>query len=145
MIRTNVKNAIQQTLQSTPGVVSVQTFRPKNTLPQQMPEVVIALASSKEERFTASAPIGKKLIKFTARLEIFNVDLSPNGSGQLDFDDLLDNIDIQLRKDPTLGGAVLSATIEHITTTVSPPMLANGQTVALAAMKTFDVTVQVTG
>lgn len=143
-IRQDVKNAIINVIKQTPNVALVAGYRPKLTTQQQFPAVFVALPKARETRRSASATFGKKHITFTAQLEVFTYDNSPDGSGQLSFDGLLDEIDNQLRKDPTLGGAVLAATIEYINTTVAPPV-ANGQTLALLAIKQFDVTVEVIG
>lgn len=144
-LRKSVKTAISNVVKSATGVNSVSLFRPKINVQTEMPLVVISLPKAKERRLTQSAPVGKKLIDYTAQLEVFLFDVTEDGSGALDFDDLLDAIDDKLRLDPTLGGAVLASTIEFITTSVAAPTLVNGQTVALLAIKQFDVTVQVTG
>jgi hypothetical protein len=144
-MRNDVKNAIKNALVNTSGVKTVDTRRRKITPQTLFPLVIISLPKSKETRVSAQAPLGKKNNKMVGRLEIFNVDVTPDGSGQDLFEDLLDAIDEQLRKDPTLGGAVLSAGIEYIDTDVALPQLADGQNVALFAVKQFDVTVQVTG
>lgn len=144
-MRIDVKKAIAVSLQNTEGIKTVYTRPRKNTTQDAYPLIVIYLPKAKETRVSAQAPIGKKNVKMTARLEIFNIDLTPDGSGQDDFDSLLDAIDVQLRQDPTLGGEVLSAGIEHIDTDVLPPQLVNGQNIALFAIKQFDVTAQVTG
>lgn len=143
--RQSVKNAIKATIQDAVGVKSVFLYRPKEQEETDFPSVVITLPKSKETRLTQSAPVGKKLIEFTAQLEVFTIDTTRDGSGALDFDDILDAIDAELRKDPTMGASVLSSTIDHITTNVAPATLVNGQNIALMAIKQFDVTVQVTG
>jgi hypothetical protein len=127
------------------GVSKVFLYRPKERKQPELPSVVIQLSQSKETRASASAPIGKKYVHYTCTLEIFEIDMTPDGSGALAFDDMLDAIDDKLRTDPTLGGVVLAATIEHITTTVAPPQLLDGQAVALLALKSFDITVLTTG
>jgi hypothetical protein len=142
-VRQTIKQALQTLLQNTPGIKAVNTYRRK--LDNRFPIITIYLPKSDETRASASAPLGKKFLKFTAQLEIFTIDQSTDGSGQLEFDDLLDAVDQQLRSDVTLGGTVLASTIEFIKTNVSPPMLVNGQNVALLAVKQFDITVQVTG
>lgn len=143
MIRQQVKEAIKTLVAQAPGVKAVYTYRPKyiNTFPA----VVVSLKQSNETRAGSPAPIAKKIIEFTAQLEISMLDLSPDGSGQLVFDDVLDAIDEQLRTDPTLGGTVLASTIKYIKTTTAPPVKTNGEAVLLAAIKQFDVSVQVTG
>lgn len=143
MTRQDVKNAISNYLQNTPNVKYIGTFRPKQQ--SQFPSIVISLPKSKETRRSGQAPYGKKFVRFTAQLEVFTTDVSPDGSGQLTFDDLCDSIDSMLRQDPTLGGAVLSCAVEELNTTLAPPTLIQGQTIGLLAIKTFDVTVQVTG
>jgi hypothetical protein len=142
--RKDVKTAIQTAIQDATGIKKVFTFRPKLMQQTDFPSVVIALVKSKETRLTQSAPRGKKLIEFTAQLEISNIDLSNDGSGQLVFDDLLDAIDVELRKDPTLGGVAIGATVDYINTITTPPQVVGGQNVVHMAIKQFDVTVQVT-
>jgi hypothetical protein len=143
--RQDVKSAIKTTIADATGVKKVFTYRPKLMQQTDFPSVVISLPKSKEERLTQGAPYGKKIIEFTAQLEISTIDLSPDGSGQLGFDDLLDAIDAELRKDPTMGGAVLSATVDHINTITTPPQIVGGQNVVHLAIKQFDVSMQVTG
>lgn len=144
-IRTDVKNAIQGIVENAAGVSKVYTFRPKRMDQVDMPAVIVSLVKSKETRLTASAPFGKKEIEYTAQLEITTVDVTPDGSGQLVFDDLLDAIDAELRKDPQLGGIALGATVEYINTMVTPPQVVGGQNIVLLAIKQFDVSVQVIG
>lgn len=144
-MRNDVKKAIQVAIQKATGVKSVYTRRQKITPQNAYPLVIVSLPKSRETRTTQQAPAGKKHIKYTAQLDIFNIDTTPDGSGQDSFEDVLDAIDDQLRKDPTFGGAVLSAGIEHIDTTLAPPQLVDGQNIALLSIKQFDVTVQVTG
>lgn len=143
--RNSIKTAIQTIVQQATGVKSVFTYRPKLMQQTNMPAIVISLAKSNETRLTMSAPLGRKQVKFTAQLEIASLDLSGDGSGQLAFDDLLDAIDVQLRKDPTLGGTAIGATIEYINTITTPPQTVGGTNVMMMALKQFDVTVQVTG
>jgi hypothetical protein len=143
--RNTIKTAIQGIVQQATGVKSVFTYRPKLMQQTNMPAVVVNLAKSSETRLTMSAPNGRKQIKFTAQLEIASYDLSGDGSGQLAFDDLLDAIDTQLRKDPTLAGTAIGATIEYINTVTAPPQVVGGTNVMMMAIKTFDVCVQVTG
>jgi hypothetical protein len=142
-MRKSVKDAIKTSLSDVTQLKFIGTFRPK--IQNEFPACVISLPRADEKRASASAPIGKKRITYTAQLEIFTMDVTNDGSGALDFDDLLDAVDLALRKDVTLGGAVLSSTIEYIRTSVSNPQLVNGQTVALLAIKQFDVTVEVIG
>lgn len=143
MIRTQVKNAIKNLVASAAGVKAAYTYRPKNI--STFPVVVVHLRESNETRVSSPAPLAKKHIEFTALLEIIMYDFTPDGSGQLAFDDLLDAIDTQLRSDPTLGGTVLASTIKYIKTNVAPPIQTNGESILLQAVKQFDVTVQVTG
>lgn len=143
MTRQDVKKAVQATVQQLTQIKAVNLYR--NRLQVQFPCVTIAIPKSKETRISAAAPHGKKRIDFTVQLEIFDWDNSADGSYALTFDDLLDQIDGQLRLDPTLGGVVWASTVEYIHTTVAPPQKANGQTVALLAIKQFDVTMIVTG
>lgn len=143
MLRQQIKNAIKTLVSGASGVQAVYTYRPK--IMSTFPAVVISLKQSNETRGTSPAPISKKFIEFTALLEISTLDKTPDGSGQLAFDDLLDAIDAQLRSDPTLGGNALGSTIKYIKTTVAPPIKANGEAILLAAVKQFDVLVQVTG
>lgn len=142
-MREEIKAAIEAQLTGTAGLKAVYTHRPK--IQNAFPSVVIHLPKADETRVSATAPIGKKRIDFTAQLEIFTVDMTPDGSGQADFDVLLDAIDDKLRSDVTLGGAVLASGIQYIKTVVAPPQLVNGQNIALLAVKTFDVSVYVTG
>lgn len=141
--RRDVKNAIQGIIQDATGVKKVFTYRPKLMQQTDFPSVVVSLAKSKETRLTAAAPRGKKIIEFTAQLEISTIDLSPDGSGQLDFDDLLDAIDVELRKDPTLAGVAIGATVDYINTVTTQPQIVGGQNVVHLAVKQFDVSVQV--
>lgn len=143
MIRNDIKNAIKNLVSQAAGVKAVYTYRPK--LINTFPAVVVSLKQSNEERAGSPAPLAKKHIEFVAQLEISMIDTSPDGSGQLAFDDVLDAIDEKLRSDPTLGGTVLGSTIKYIRTNVAPPIKTNGEAVLLAAVKQFDVTVQVTG
>lgn len=144
-MRNDVKKAIASAIQNTSGITSVYTF-PRKINPQTTyPLAIISLPKSHETRATSQAPVGKKFIKYTAQLDIFNIDTTSDGSGQTAFEDLLDALDSQLRSDPTLGGAVLAAAIEHIDTTLAPPQLIDGQNIVLLAIKQFDVLVQVTG
>lgn len=143
--RNTIKNAIQGIVQQATGVKSVFTYRPKLMVQTNFPAVVVSIAKSNETRLTMNAPNGRKIIKFTAQLEVSTVDLSADGSGQLTFDDLLDAIDTQLRKDPTLAGTAVGATVEYINTLTSPPQIVGGQNVVLMAIKQFDVSVQVAG
>lgn len=141
--RNTVKNAIQSIVSQATGVKSVFTYRPKLMQQTNFPAVIVNIAKSNETRLTTNAPHGRKMIKFTAQLEISTVDLSADGSGQNDFDDILDNIDAQLRLDPMLGGVAVGATVEYINTLCSPPQIVNGSNVVLMAIKQFDVTVQI--
>lgn len=143
--RQSVKTAIQNVVKNATGVKTVKTFRPKLMVQTDLPMVVVSLAKSKETRLSASAPHGKKVIEYTAQLEISTVDVSNDGSGQLVFDDLLDAIDTQLRLDPTFGGVALGATVEYINTVVSPPQVVGGQNIILLAVKQFDFKVLVNG
>jgi hypothetical protein len=142
--RKDVKVAIQGIIADATGLKKVFTFRPKLMQQTDFPSVVVSLVKSKETRLTASAPRGKKIIEYTAQLEISDIDLTPDGSGQLAFDDLLDAIDVELRKDPTLAGVAIGATIDYINTMTTPPQIVGGQNVVHMAVKQFDVTVQVT-
>ena len=151
-IRRDVKAAIAAILQSVTGVSSVYTYSPRITSQVENPRIVVHLSKSKETRISESAPIGKKKIDFTAQLEIYAQDLTPDGAGQVSFEAVLDDIDVALRQNLTLGnptingGILLAAGLESIDTTVAPPMLATGsQTILLLAVKQFDVLVQVTG
>jgi hypothetical protein len=144
-IRNTVKTAIQTILQNAEGVKKVTTFRPKLMVQTDLPMVVVNLAKARETRLTAMAPHGKKVIQYTAQLEISTIDVSTDGSGQLAFDDLLDAIDDQLRLDPTLGGVAIGATVEYINTITTPPQIVGGQNIMLLAIKQFDVSVQVVG
>lgn len=145
MMRNDVKNAIASAIQNTSGINTIYTY-PRKINPQTTyPLAIVSLPKSHETRVTAQAPVGKKYIKYTAQLDIFNIDTTPDGSGQKAFEDLLDALDSQLRVDPTLAGAVLGAAIEHIDTTLAPPQLVDGQNIVLLAIKQFDVLVQVTG
>jgi hypothetical protein len=150
-IRRDVKQAIANELMTATGLKNVYTYRRKMNVATEYPFLVIALPKSKETALTMSRPLGRKKLEFTAQLEIYYQDASPDGSGQLVFDDLLDAIDIQLRSQPNLNsapvghsGIVLASAVEHIDTTVAPPQLI-GQAIAMLAVKQFDVTVQVTG
>lgn len=143
--RNDVKNAIQTLLAQIPSVRKVTTFRPKTMVQTDFPAVVVNLVKSKETRLTQSAPFGKKQIEFTAQLEVSMIDVSNDGSGQLAFDQVLDDIDTQLRTDPTLGGIALGSTIQFINTAITPPQIVAGQNMILIAVKQFDVTVQVIG
>lgn len=143
--RQSVKTAIQNVVKNAVGVKSVKTYRPKLMVQTDLPMVVVSLAKSKETRLSANAPHGKKLLKFTAQLEISTVDVSNDGSGQLVFDDLLDAIDTQLRTDPTFGGVAIGATVEFIDTVVTPPQVVGGQNIILLAIKQFDFSVLVNG
>lgn len=143
MTRQDVKNGISTYLKQTPNVKFVGTFRPKQQ--SLFPSIVISLPKTHEERVSGQAPYGKKKIEFTAQLEIFMLDQSGDGSGQLVFDDLVDSVDLMLRQDPTLGGVVLAAAVKELNTTIAPPQLLQGQTSGLLAIKTFDVCVYVTG
>lgn len=144
-MRNDVKKAIQTALTGTRGINAIYTRRQKITPQNAYPLVIISLPKSHEIRKSQTAPIGKKHIKFTAQLDVFSVDTTPDGSGQDAFEDVMDAIDAQLRLDPTFAGAVLAAGIEHIDTTLAPPTLVDGQNIALLCVKQFDVTVQVTG
>lgn len=144
-IRQDLKKTIQTTLQNTVGVGKVFTHRPKVMVQTDFPSIVINFPHTAEHRASANAPIGKKHIEFTAQLECATIDVSNDGSGQDEFDAFLDAIDDQLRKDPTLGGTVLSAAVKEINTVTTTPQLVNGQNIALLAIKEFDVTIQVTG
>jgi hypothetical protein len=141
--RQDVKNAIKTAIADATGLKKVFTFRPKLMQQTDFPSVVISLSKSKEERLTQSAPRGKKVIEFTAQLEISTIDLSADGSGQLAFDDLLDAIDVEIRKDPSLAGVAIGAAIDYINTVTTPPQIVGGQNSVLMAIKQFDVTVQV--
>jgi hypothetical protein len=144
-MRNDVKNAIASAIQNAPGIRTVYTFSQKMTPQTAYPVAIVSLPKAHETRVSAQAPVGKKYIKYTAQLDIFNIDTTPNGTGQLAFEDLLDSIDSQLRLDPSLAGVVLGAAIEHIDTTLAPPQLVDGQNIVLLAVKQFDVLVQVTG
>jgi hypothetical protein len=141
--RQSVKNAIVNVVKNATGVKKVMTYRPKLMVQTDLPMVIVSLARSKEERLSASAPHGKKVIRFTAQLEISTIDVSNDGSGQLVFDDLLDAIDAQLRTDPTFGGVALGATVEYINTATTPPQVVGGQNIILLAVKQFDFAVLV--
>lgn len=144
-MRNDVKNAIAAAVRKATGITTVYTYSQKITPQTAYPVCFVSLPKAHESRGTAQAPVGKKFIKYTAQLDIFNIDTSPTGSGQTTFEDLLDSIDFQLRQDPSLGGVVLGAGIEHIDTTLAPPQLIDGQNIVLLSIKQFDVLVQVTG
>jgi hypothetical protein len=141
--RQSVKTAIQNVVKNAVGVKKVSTYRPKLMVQTDLPLVVISLSKSKETRLSASAPHGKKVIEYTAQLEISQVDVSNDGSGQLAFDDLLDAIDTQLRTDPTFGGVAIGATVNYINTMLTPPQVVGGQNIILLAIKQFDFSVLV--
>lgn len=145
VMRNDVKKAIANALTGTKGINAIYTRRQKITPQNAYPLVIISLPKSHETRSSQTAPIGKKHIKYTAQLDIFSIDVTNDGSGQDVFEDVMDAIDAQLRLDPSFAGAVLSAGIEHIDTTLAPPTLVDGQNIALLCVKQFDVTVQVTG
>jgi hypothetical protein len=145
ILRRDVKTAVAELIGTVAGVKRSYTFRQKQQSQNDMPSVVVTIPKQRETRISASAPNGKKRIDFTVQLEVFTFDVSPDGSDSLIFDDLLDAMDASLRLDVTLGGAVHASTVEHITTSVMPPTMVNGQAVALMALKTFDVTVHTTG
>lgn len=136
-IRRNIKTAVQTLLNSATGIKAVYTYKPK--LMNQFPAVVINLKQSDEERVSSPIGQGKKRQEFVCSLEITMIDSSPDGSGQLTFDDALDAIDVKLRSDYTLGGTVLASAVEYIKTQVAPPIKVDGENVLLAAVKTFDI------
>lgn len=112
---------------------------------------IITLPKSKEKPLSETRPIGKKRLDFDVQLEIYDQDVTPDASGELAFDDMLDDIDDVLRSQPNLNGAtvgstgvVLASAVEDIDTTVAPPMDL-GQAVSRMAVKQFTVTVQLTG
>ncbi|HDR8003427.1 hypothetical protein OWP19_23860 [Bacillus cereus] len=140
-----VKSVVKDVLKTTVGVKKIVEYRPKLLQQTDFPSIVITIPKAREERYSASAPYGKKIIKYTVSLEVTGVDVSPDGAGQLQFDDFLDAIDVELRKDPTFGGKVLSAGVEYIQTNTTAPQLLNGQTVGLLAIKQFDVSILTTG
>jgi hypothetical protein len=142
-MRNDIKELVKTAISGVSGIAAVYTHRPK--IQNQFPAVVIHLPKADETRVSASAPIGKKKVVYTAQLEVFTIDQTPDGSGQVAFEDILDEIDIALRADPQFGGAVLAAGVEYIKTVVAPPQLVNGQNIAILAVKTFDITVMVTG
>jgi hypothetical protein len=142
-IRRSVKEAIKTTILRTNGITSVMTFRPK-VKQTNFPLVVVSLSKSRETSASAPRPLGKRNTKYLATVQILHYDYSGDGSGQLDFDDMLDAIDAQLRDDPQLGGVALASAVEYIETIVAPPQL-DQQALVLAAVKQFDVTVQETG
>jgi hypothetical protein len=143
-MRNEVKEAIQNVLSNVPGVASIYGYRPNPKYITQFPTVIISIPKADEERLSASAPIGMKKVEFSAQIEIFAYDNSADGSGQQTFETLLDDIDAALRANPTLNGSVLSAGIDYLRTQVAAPQMVN-QSIALLAMKQFDVTVQISG
>lgn len=143
--RRGVKQAVANVISMAAGVKKVYLFRQKIQEAKNMPSVVVTIPKQRETRVSASAPNGKKRIEFTVQLELFTFDVTNDGAGALDFDDVLDAIDAKLRLDVTLGGAVHASTVEYIQTTIMPPTMVQGQTVALMALKAFDVSVYVTG
>lgn len=148
-IRTDLKNVIANKIRQVPDIKNVYTYFPR--IQYQTPGVIVALPQVEEVRATASAVNGKKHIKFTAQLSIQHIDNTPDGSGQLLFDSVLDKIDDVLRQDVTLGGAlpgggtIIASTVQFIRTKVAPPYLSDGNVLTLLALKQFDVVVQITG
>lgn len=142
-LREDLKNAVKNAISGVSGIQMIYTYRPK--IQNVFPAIVISLPRADETRISTAAPIGKKKITYTAQLEIFTIDQTPDGSGQIDYDRILDDIDYALRQQPQLNGMVLASAIEYIKTVVAPPQLVNGQNIALLAVKTFDITVMVTG
>lgn len=141
-MRRQIKDAIKTLVQTATGVAEVYTYNPK--LKINFPVVVVNLRQAEEDRASSPAKQGKKRVEFVAQLEIQSIDTTPDSSGQLAFDDVLDAIDVALRSDYTLGGVALASAIKYIKTVVAPPVKVNGETVVLGAIKTFDVTVQIT-
>lgn len=150
-VRTDVKNAVANVLKNITALKSVYTYRPKIDLQTQLPRVVVALPSVEEVRVSGPAPNGKKFVKFVVQLEISHIDVSNDGSGQLTFDSLLDQIDVQLRAQEPIGGdlpnggSIIASTVEYIRTKVAQPYKVNGQNLLLLAIKQFDLVVQITG
>lgn len=142
MTRRQIKSAIQTLVSQAAGVKAVYTYRPK--LMNVFPAVVISLKQSDETRASSPVYLAKKNIEFVAQLEITMIDTTPDASGQLAFDDVLDAIDAKLRSDVTLGGTVLASGVEYIKTAVGPAVKADGENVVLTAIKQFDVRLQIT-
>lgn len=147
-IRRDVKQAVVSILAGVAGITAVYPYKLKS--PSTInPYVEVYVGKSEETRLTQSAPSGFKQVDITVQVLIYERDISNDGSGQLNFDDLLDAIDVALRQNiqPSAtinGGTLLAVALEQITTTSMPPTL-NGQIIQLLALKQFDVLVQVTG
>jgi hypothetical protein len=143
MSRTTVKTAIKTFLLTIPGVKSVFTDRPKQIPQASMPAIVIEIPNDETTERVMPALGGKAKIEHKVRLSIatISVDQDTQVSGQA-FDDLLDAIDTEIRKRPTLGGPpIFAAGLDYLRTNVAESRLAGAQDGDMfrLAVKEFDV------
>lgn len=146
MSRQSVKQSLQTVLQSVPGIKTVYTYLPRNQQGMIFPSIVITLEKTNEKVVTMGNP-GRRHIDFTVKLYIQSVDPNPvESTSQANFDILLDSIDTTLRSNKDLNGTVLKSAWEYIDTDVFTPQLAGqGAAILMRAIKTFDVTIEITG
>ncbi|WP_407310520.1 hypothetical protein [Desulfosporosinus sp. SB140] len=142
----SVKLSIQAILQGVAGVKSVYTYLPRVQQGSLFPSIVITLEKVHEKVASMGNP-GRRQIHYVASLYIQTIDPDPNGQALQDrFDDMLDAIDVTLRANKDLGGTVLKSAYESIDTdSFLPQEVAGSASMLMRAIKTFDVTVEITG
>lgn len=146
MIRQDIKNAIQASLQSVTGVKKIFTARQKLTQNQNTPCITIYLPDVKENQQTSGIPQGKRKIELTGLLEVIMIDTnSVPEIGEAAFDNILDEIDAAMRTNFTLQGYVNGAAIKNLETHVAAPQLVEGQNILRIGLKKFDILLQITG
>lgn len=139
-IRRTVRQALATTLTAA-GIAEVFQSVPIENYDGKFPIAVITLPQGREIRES----IGKKRVDFVPIIQIWNVDYTGDPiTAALNFDDLLDAIDTQIRSDTTLGGQVVAAGHEYINTEQPDPTL-DEDTVIFAATKQLDLMLIFTG
>lgn len=139
--RRTVREALANFLLKETAIKSVYQGLPSQEI-DQFPAAIITLPVGRETRVAG----GKKRVDYEPLIQIWDISVSGDGVRDgLAFDDLLDEIDDQIRSDPTLGGLVLAAGIKYIETIQPDPTLDADGTLILVAEKKLDVTIEFNG
>jgi hypothetical protein len=147
MSRSSVKAAAKAFLSTIPGVKSVFTDRPKRIDQREMPAIVIEIsdADTKVKSMPAIGGKREKTYKAKATLTRIATERDPIAAG-VEWDDLLDSIELAIMKRPDLDGSAFLAGVGYIRTSSSEPRLLgaeDGNTLRLAVIE-FDIVEYVT-